>query len=572
MKMNYWKYSIWGLFLVSLISCSKGDDQTDPEPDPVNDDPEEIVVNANLTIKGNVTIFDQADDDSILNVDDNNITLQDNAQDFEVGDVIVAGISTNAPRGFLREITSIQASAGELRLQTRQAKLTDAIKEGSATYSQAFELIDFEKSGTAGQKKFDVSLTLGENSPLSGSLSVDPTFIFDLSISNFQVQTARFGLEVDYTAQAVLNIVSEATTNLEKELIERDLKPITIFIGGVFPLVITPEFEVTAGLEYVGLNIATQYTVSGESSLILERIGGNWETIKTDEENPSTAGISASLGDEFTSYIQPGLEISFYNLSQLETDFFIKKSVTGKMIQNGENLGCTFNCALAVGGAVEIDILGLEANPSIEATIVEFDPFYECPDNGLPDGVGDIIPDDILDTIEDLDMPINTGFNPPFIEGNYFGSPMTLKSSNVPGDSANAAFADLGLTLSNQKQEELSIVLDYTSGPEVGTGLGSFVSGEGDDFSVFAELVVSNGTEQVDTALLLSGTKTPNGIQNLHFAVFMIDNKGNPTNTWIPNGTGRVIIDGDAFSPGGNATKGISLSNQRMVEFLKRKP
>ncbi|MFP4690910.1 MAG: hypothetical protein ACLFMU_03265 [Bacteroidales bacterium] len=77
--------------------------------------------------------------------------------------------------------------------------------------------------------------------------------------------------------------------------------------------------------------------------------------------------------------------------------------------------------------------------------------------------------------------------------------------------------------------------------------LGGFVVGDGDYFTVFAELESVHGRATAELVLMFSGELVSDGIENLHVANFMLDNRGNEDD-WIPDGTGRVFHDSDGHS------------------------
>lgn len=170
-------------------------------------------------------------------------------------------------------------------------------------------------------------------------------------------------------------------------------------------------------------------------------------------------------------------------------------------------------------------------------------------ENGLTKQITDLVPEYILEEMKALGMPINGGGNPPFLEETYYASPLILIDSNRPGDSPGYKFADYSVTFSDQDNENLTIKVDYVNGPESGKGIGSFIVGEGRKFSVFVEVHSEyTGGATAKLAHVISGTLADNGIEDLHFANFMIDNHGNPQGVWIENGEGRVSYDRDGFS------------------------
>lgn len=169
-------------------------------------------------------------------------------------------------------------------------------------------------------------------------------------------------------------------------------------------------------------------------------------------------------------------------------------------------------------------------------------------ENGLTTEINKIIPDSIVQTMISLGMPVNRGGNPPTITGTFMCKPFILKASNRPGDAVGSRFADYEVTFYDQDNDELTIKLDYVNGPESGSGLGSFIVGSGNNFSVFAEVISSSSGTKATLVNVLSGELMDDGIHNFHFANFMIDNQGNAQGIWIENGEGRILYDSDSIS------------------------
>ncbi len=169
--------------------------------------------------------------------------------------------------------------------------------------------------------------------------------------------------------------------------------------------------------------------------------------------------------------------------------------------------------------------------------------------DGLTREIHELVPPEILEVIEGLGMPVYGGGKPPNIEEIFEGAPLILLSTNVPNDhSPGYRFADLRVKFYNQDNSKFTIGVDYTSGSERGTGLGGFVVGDNNRFTVFAELDSSIGDSHADMVLMFSGERVADGILELHMANFMVDNYGNPQGYWIPDGTGRVFHDSDGHS------------------------
>ena len=179
---------------------------------------------------------------------------------------------------------------------------------------------------------------------------------------------------------------------------------------------------------------------------------------------------------------------------------------------------------------------------------------------GLSDDIQTIVSDDILTIVKNLGMPIYEGKKPTTLNGVFFVSPFILKNSNISQDTPGSQFADYTVTFRNQDNSTLTVKVDYSGGGETGTGMTSFISGSGNNFSVFTEVISSISGYQAKMVNIFSGTMSATGIQNFHYANVMIDNYGNPGNVWIKNGESRVIYDSDGNSPKIGQPKALSVT------------
>lgn len=156
---------------------------------------------------------------------------------------------------------------------------------------------------------------------------------------------------------------------------------------------------------------------------------------------------------------------------------------------------------------------------------------------------------ELLTAMKDLGFEVNAGNNPPNVEGTYEVSPMEMTDTSVPND-FSFFFSPLTFTFFNQQEDGNSIEFKGENGNETGKGLGSLIAGDGNKFTVF--LKVESTHDAGDTAInirAISGEISETGIVDFQMGAFMLDNHGNPEENWIPNNTGRVFKDGDAFSP-----------------------
>jgi len=171
--------------------------------------------------------------------------------------------------------------------------------------------------------------------------------------------------------------------------------------------------------------------------------------------------------------------------------------------------------------------------------------------DGLTQDIRNIIPDDILKAFKDLGIEINGGNNPPNVEGTYLASPYILVRSNFRDSfTPGAKFADFRLTFSRQNNSNLTIVTDYVqrsqSGEiiEEGNGLGSFITGNGNKFTVFVEISGTHNGLPFKSVQLFTGEITSSGIKNFHTAVLCtMENRYT-----IKRGEGRMFTDSDGLA------------------------
>jgi hypothetical protein len=108
------------------------------------------------------------------------------------------------------------------------------------------------------------------------------------------------------------------------------------------------------------------------------------------------------------------------------------------------------------------------------------------------------------------------------------------------------------LTFSEQNNAKLTVKIDYTEdsdkGVGQGNGIGAFITGEGNKFSIFVAIEYKIGSYTCETVEVYSGEIEENGIRNCQNVLIMVDDHGDPGNQWIGNGQGRLFKDGDGFS------------------------
>ncbi len=172
---------------------------------------------------------------------------------------------------------------------------------------------------------------------------------------------------------------------------------------------------------------------------------------------------------------------------------------------------------------------------------------------GFSTQILNIIPQEKIDSLSALGIKIYDGFNPPDIEGIYLISPFVLTIPYGPDDNLSVGyqFSDYKYRFYDFDPDSLKVKVDTknVNGGDVSTGVAGFLSGNGEGFTMFAELKgISSGISNSQVAII-SGRFVGSGIENFQYAFYIKEKDEAPgAGTLIPLGTGRVVVDGDSIS------------------------
>lgn len=210
-----------------------------------------------------------------------------------VGDIILGGITTITPEGFLRRVTSVQTSDSHLVFATEQATLAEAFESLSVYETHQMTPSDIQEINTTagielvstpsvnGFGDFNWELTdavlYDDDGNLStqddqivanGNIYTKPDIKIRIRIEHFDLKEFYFSstttVQTGFTVSSKLKL---SVPFIQKSLLPRPIKLGVIYVG---PLIVTPTLDLVAG-------------ISGSIS------GGLSE--KTTSTSTSTAGI-----------------------------------------------------------------------------------------------------------------------------------------------------------------------------------------------------------------------------------------------------------------------------------------
>jgi hypothetical protein len=265
------------LLLVGLVSCTGGGgDSVSNFTNSGSADttilPGTVSVNAKtITLSSSTTanISNVSQDGSTITFSVSNEELAS----LEVGSIIAAAPSANAPEGMLVQVVQIQNSNGQVILTVVPVTLGQAITQASiqlnGSLTQGGVAQGFRLPGSGTSRSVGVlpivraipptafvfaldNFALDDNGDtvLNGSLRMDGSFTLSIEIADSTIKSIRFRATIDQVQDLSVTSSVLSTGDLRKELdnAEFEFDPVTVFVGTV-PVTVTPVMRFTAGVE-----------------------------------------------------------------------------------------------------------------------------------------------------------------------------------------------------------------------------------------------------------------------------------------------------------------------------------
>ena len=167
--------------------------------------------------------------------------------------------------------------------------------------------------------------------------------------------------------------------------------------------------------------------------------------------------------------------------------------------------------------------------------------------NGVPDEVNDFLDPEDLAKLEDAGMQIYPGDNPPNIEGSYLVDSQVIVYDEIgmEGDPV----ANYIQTYYDQKSDG-SIKNSYEAIgiDDTATGLGAFISGDKDCFSVYVRVDGSADGCNYASPIIYSGCLADEGIEGFSLGLIMKSKQGDNCDALMPEGAARIIKEQDGLA------------------------
>ncbi len=365
------------LIVSAVFSCKK------EEPDPDNNN-----INEDVLIAEEARVLDSGSRAEIVSLDTISYTFQFDgdgsfASDLQTNDILVDDVSSLAPNGFLRKVSSVENKDGNIVVQTSQATLEDIIKKGSIDlHSVSLTAADIDQiylaEGISLSENLKNTNLLGfdmdfehpiggnQNATLSGSMYFSLDFNFELDVSLDGIDYFKTSVEVDELASLGLDVQSDISLEEEITFAKITFTPWTIFIGPV-PVVFVPKVELVlhSDLSITG-TVQSYATQNYNREIGLEYDGDEWSKINSTNPAPGFTIQPAALSDnaEYTMKIGPKASLKLYGIAGPYIDLLLVSDLAAELSPNGFNLDYDLN--LESNAGVEIDVLFFELEKNFQ--------------------------------------------------------------------------------------------------------------------------------------------------------------------------------------------------------------
>jgi len=279
--------------------------------------------------------------------------------ELDPGDVMVGAVSDAAPNGFLRKVTNMTTTGGQVVVTTEAATLEDAIQQGAIQLSRQLTPADietmtlaegvslmanpraanlddsffFELNNVVLYDKDGNTGTTYDQLKANGSLEFAPGFDFDLVIKDRTLEELEFLFNVEETVELEFQVEVDIKSIKERyEIARLHLGTVTFFVGPV-PVVFLIEMPVYLRADGdLSIGITTKVIQMATLEAGLRYADGNWDPVANLTNDFSFEPPTLTAGINLKGYIDPPLTLLLYGVAgpfaganpylELRTDIF----------------------------------------------------------------------------------------------------------------------------------------------------------------------------------------------------------------------------------------------------------
>lgn len=257
------------------------------------------------------------------------------------GEIIVAVPSTAAPNGFLRRVTAINTTGGDVVVQTQPATLEDAIQQGEVIFSRRLTSEGLAaqdlapgvtlqpSSAMSPQAAFyleinDVVIHDDDGNPgttndqvvANGSIEFEPTLNFSLLIRQGAIEYLQFTVDARETADLEIE-ARLAAAGLKKEKLLGDpihLQTFVVWVGPV-PIVFAPVLTFQIGIDgSVHVGVTTGVTQELTASAGVRYTNQTWGPVSGLTNSFTWTPPTLHAGLDLKGYASARLQVLIYGV------------------------------------------------------------------------------------------------------------------------------------------------------------------------------------------------------------------------------------------------------------------
>ncbi|MDG6224806.1 MAG: hypothetical protein QCI82_04750 [Candidatus Thermoplasmatota archaeon] len=296
------------------------------------------------------------------------------------GDIISFGISKHTPYGLLRRVVGIERSGSRVALETEQATLEEAVKEGRVEYNQTLSgplktihslpgvTMENERtrSGLDAVSFEDVVLHEegGSRLLLDGYLDLDFDLLFVLEMEDFSIVDCTFGAKSTFHGELVVTSEGEIDIDSKLEVARYQFPPFIIPMGAI-EIVIVPVLSLTIGTRG-SVAAGTSMRALQNTDVEVRVAHPNWDPIKDFTSNFEYDTPSLSDGISIRCQAGPEMQVLIYGV--------LGPYISARGYVMGESAGESWWLygGLSFGMGFRIEVLGVSIKDWENSTIIDF--------------------------------------------------------------------------------------------------------------------------------------------------------------------------------------------------------
>jgi len=163
-----------------------------------------------------------------------------------------------------------------------------------------------------------------------------------------------------------------------------------------------------------------------------------------------------------------------------------------------------------------------------------------------------IIPEEFIGKMAANGMTINEGTNPPNIQGIFATGILKMIYTSLNYDTFPIGKEIESYRFKFYEQRGTKIKTDYINedilANDQATGRGTIISGNGNKFTAYLDMDITDIEIKTRDVSVLSGEITPEGIKNFQYAFLKMEKTGDFSKRMVPVGTIRIWISKDKLA------------------------